>query len=596
MSPNPLRRLSAIGRQAARLAALLAAAFLAACSDVAGPAPAPPVRFLERSVDLDTLLTGTATVQNTGNVPSGNIRIELTPLKMVGSDALAGNILTGTVTPAFLEQLGPGESRTVTVALQAEPGTAAGEYSGWLRALGVHTDSIPVLARVLGFRTVTILQGDSTVRQGDVLVLQARITRDGVLLDERPSWRVVPDGAGLVESTGAFVGYATDSASVVATARDGAADTVRLLVTPRGAEGSMLLANLGNGPVPDRFTSDLWVFSSPGDSRLQVAYTGTWEVRSAPGNRVYAWDVTNPATPILTDSVAIDARTVNDVKISADGTIAVATHEGSADGLNGITLLDLADPAHPQRITRYTTGLRNGVHNTWLETIGGRRYVFACHDFDPSGLKIIDVTDPASPRTVATFGVGFSIVHDVYVRDGLAFVSHWNAGLVILDVGAGLVGGSPENPRQVSRLVPPEGHVHNAWYWPERGLVFVGHEIFAGPVGVSSEGLISVIDVSNLQTPRRVATFRLSGAGPHNFWVDESAGILYSAYYNAGLLAIDVSGRLLGDLLPQGRLIAQLKPGGPGNTYVWAPQLVGPNLVFLSDMLTGLWSVSVLPK
>ena len=33
--------------------------------------------------------------------------------------------------------------------------------------------------------------------------------------------------------------------------------------------------------------------------------------------------------------------------------------------------------------------------------------------------------------------------HDVYVRDGLAFLSHWDAGLIILDVGNGMAGGSP---------------------------------------------------------------------------------------------------------------------------------------------------------
>lgn len=579
--------------RAAQLAAFAAAAsVIAACGDVSGPPEPPPVRFIERSVDLDTLLTATVTLRNTGNTTSGNIRIELTPLKILASPALAANVLTGTVTPSFIEQLAPGESRSVVLALQATPGTAAGEYTGSLRAIGTNRDSIPVLARILGFRTVTILQSDTTIRQGDVLALGARITREGMLLNETPSWRVVPTGRGLVDSTGAFVAYATDSLSVVGTARDGAADTVRFLATPRGVEGTVLLSNLGNGAVRDRYTSDLWVFRSPVDGR-SYALTGTWEVRVARGNRVFVWDVTDPATPILTDSVALDARTVNDVKISGDGMIAVATHEGSADGANGITVLDLTDPGHPRPITRYTSGLRNGVHNTWIETIRGRRYVFACHDFDGFGLHIIDITDPTSPRTVATFGVAFSIVHDVYVRDGLAFVSHWDAGLVILDVGAGLAGGSPEAPRQVSRLVLPEGHVHNAWYWPERGLVFVGHEIGSGPIGVFSDGLISVIDVSDLRAPVRVATFRLPGAGPHNFWVDESAAILYSAYYNAGLLAIDVSGRLLGELNQEGRLVAALRPGGPGNTFVWAPQLVEPGLLFLSDMLTGLWSVSV---
>ncbi|MGH7544970.1 MAG: LVIVD repeat-containing protein, partial [Gemmatimonadota bacterium] len=217
--------------------------------------------------------------------------------------------------------------------------------------------------------------------------------------------------------------------------------------------------------------------------------------------------------------------------------------------------------------------------------------VFACHD--AGELRIVNVTNPSNPFEVARYSGGLSILHDVYVRDNLAFVSHWDVGLVILDVGNAIAGGSPGSPVEVSRLDLAEGRVHNAWYWPARGLVFVGHE---GPGSVFnrlSSGLISVIDVSDLHDPQRVATFRLPDAGPHNFWVVEDAGVLYSAYYNAGLLAIDVNGPLLGELDRQGRLIDRVQPGGDGNTFVWAPQVVEPGLVFLSDMISGLWAVEV---
>ena len=35
-----------------------------------------------------------------------------------------------------------------------------------------------------------------------------------------------------------------------------------------------------------------------------------------------------------------------------------------------------------------------------------------------------------------------------------------------------------------------------------------------------------------------------SHAGTHNFWVDEPSGILYAAYYNGGVRALDVRGDL----------------------------------------------------
>jgi hypothetical protein len=99
------------------------------------------------------------------------------------------------------------------------------------------------------------------------------------------------------------------------------------------------------------------------------------------------------------------------------------------------------------------------------------------------------------------------------------------------------------------------------------------------------------VDVADLTQPREVAVFHLDGAGTHNFWMDESRQILYAAYYNAGVVALDVSGTLSGDL--SSRLIAQVQPGGPGNTYTWGVQLAGGSL-YASDMLSGLWQMTTL--
>jgi len=62
------------------------------------------------------------------------------------------------------------------------------------------------------------------------------------------------------------------------------------------------------------------------------------------------------------------------------------------------------------------------------------------------------------------------------------------------------------------------------------------------------------------------------------------------AYYNGGVVALDVSGQLIGDL--SNRLIAEITPGGPGNTYTWGVQLSGGSL-YAIDMLSGLWQLKV---
>ena len=342
---------------------------------------------------------------------------------------------------------------------------------------------------------------------------------------------------------------------------------------------------LGLPAQPDppfvRFTSDVWVF---GDH----AYLGTTSCRVECGNRLYAWDISVPAAPMLTDSVVLDATTVNDVKVSPDGTLAVATRE--AVGSGGITIIDLADPAHPVPITDFSAPGAEaiGVHNVWLED----DYVYLVLDgssVGDGGLRVVDVSDPARPSEVASFYGGSSFLHDVYVRDGLAFLSHWDAGLIILDVGNGVADGSPESPVEVGRVTTLGGQTHNAWYWPSGGYVFVGEEDFGAP------GVMHVVDVSDLADPVEVATFAVPGSPPHNFWLDEAAEVLYMAWYTNGLRAVDVSGELLGELERQGREIV-IPDGlydGPGScfgegTCTWAPQ-VHNGLIFLSDLNSGLW-------
>ena len=190
---------------------------------------------------------------------------------------------------------------------------------------------------------------------------------------------------------------------------------------------------------------------------------------------------------------------------------------------------------------------------------------------------------------MSKFYAGSSSLHDVYVRDGLAFLSHWDAGLVILDVGNGVAGGSPSSPTEVGRVVTSGGQTHNAWYWPQAGYVFVGEEDFGTP------GVVHVVDASDLSAPVEVADFSVAGVTPHNFWLDEARGILYVAWYETGVHALDVSGRLLGELDRQGREYAAFQYDGAGGgcasgsgTCNWAPQLHN-GLIYLSDMNSGLW-------
>jgi hypothetical protein len=367
-------------------------------------------------------------------------------------------------------------------------------------------------------------------------------------------------------------------------------------ITATEPGGSSGLGVLGGGNnVPERYSSDLWVHGN-------YAYTGTWGFRDVEGNTLKVWSLGAAGSPTLVGSVTVPGiGTVSDLQVTDDGQLLVLSGERGTNG--GIFLYSLSNPAAPSFLGSALVG-DAGVHTVTLSTINGRLYAFAARNpgSDDPALLIYDVTVPAAPTLVATklFPERDYGIHDTFVRDGIALAFVWNdPGLVIYDVGNGIRGGSPAAPVEISRLVTSANgiccgpSIHNGWWFhnpvtSERRYLFIGQE-GAATIGSQASGDIHVVDVSDLSQPREVAFFHLAGAGTHNFWMDEQRQILYAAYYNGGVVALDVSGTLSGNL--SGRLLGQVKPGGAGNTFTWGVQLAN-GFLYATDMLSGLWQLS----
>jgi hypothetical protein len=364
------------------------------------------------------------------------------------------------------------------------------------------------------------------------------------------------------------------------------------------AVGKVVLSVVGGGNnVRERYSSDLWVHGS-------YAYTGTWGFRNQPGNVLKVWSLDASGAPSPAGSVTVPSiGTVSDVQVSDDGLLLVLSGEQGDDG--GIYTYSLSDPAHPSALGFASVGER-GVHTVTLATIDGQTYAFAAMNPGFSGnatedkpaLMIYDVTQPTAPALLHRIPVEphYSI-HDTYVRDGLVFVFAWDEGVIIYDIGNGIRGGSLSSPVEVSRLITSARDagtpaVHNGWWFHnpvtgEQRYLFIGQE---GPsvLGSEASGDIHVVEVSDLRHPREVAFFHMNGAGTHNFWMDEARQVLYAAYYNGGVIALDVSGTLSGDL--SSRLLSQIRPGGASNTFTWGVQLANGSL-YAIDMLSGLWQL-----
>lgn len=409
--------------------------------------------------------------------------------------------------------------------------------------------------------------------------------------------------AGVTVTWSAAAGNGTVSAGATVTAADGSASVTWTLGDDTGAmeltaaaagvatvtftaTATATFEILGGGNnVGERFTSDLWIADGYG-------YSGTWGFRSAQGNAVKVWQLSPSGAPVLRDSIITpNTGTISDIEVSADGKWLVFTAEGGSGA--GIHVYELTAPGQPV-FRASATGVN--LHTGALATIGGKLYAFTAKDPANCALRIYDLSAAAGGTITLASATPIPdnyCIHDTFVRDGYAFVFAWNTGLYIFDVGNGSRGGSPTAPFQISQTAGFGGESHNGWwYWSpggERKYLFIGEE-GPGSIGTSSSGNIHVVDVSDFSSPVEVASYSMSGAGTHNFWVDEQREILYAAYYNGGVVALDISGTLSGDLA--GREIARVRPGGAGNTYVWGVMLYGGSL-YASDMLSGLWQLGV---
>jgi hypothetical protein len=373
-----------------------------------------------------------------------------------------------------------------------------------------------------------------------------------------------------------------------------------LQVTP---PATLAVLGRGNVPRPDpRITAELTV-------RGTTAYTTTWG-NSGTGSALYIWDVAGNV-PLLVDSVTVDnATTLGDVAVSDDGSLLIVATERTP---GSIAIYGLTDPRRPVLLTRYATANTfAGVHTAEIGRVNGVLYGVLCIDpgSTPARLVIVDLSTPTAPREVFTQVMGRPFVHDTFLRDGLLYLALWNDGVAIWDVGGGGRGGTITSPVELGRVVTANGEVHNIWWLkdPQTGstnYAFIGEE---GPSsGNHASGDVHVVDVSNMSAPREVAYYAVSGAGTHNFSVDEPNGILYAAYYNGGVRAIDVRGDLAGctdaqrsrpsgsstalcDLTRMGREVAVglVDPANP--VYIWGVQYT-EGAVYASDMLTGLWKL-----
>ncbi|MCC6317810.1 MAG: Ig-like domain-containing protein [Gemmatimonadaceae bacterium] len=496
------------------------------------------------------------------------------------------------------------------LALRPGPVTISAEAEGVTARKAYTVTANPVASLELGI-------AERTVNTGDVVHLAATAKRANgqAVADAKIAWsyRYVPDdttaapgGQGIIDHVlGKPVFAANAPGQYTLIAQSGNVFAQRVIdVKPRDVRRRITVS--GRGTVHTTHTSDLWPWT--GKDGRDYVLVGTW------GGDGYAlvFDITNMDAIVKTDSIKVDARTINDVTVSPDGRYGVLTREGASNRVNGVVILDLANPAHPKVASTFDQSLTGGVHNAfatndYLYAIsGGQKYV------------IIDVKDIYNPKYTGEYQHPGAYIHDLWVNNGIAYSAQGGAGAVIVDVGNGKWGGTPQKPKLINVFPINSGHEIYPYFQKSTGktYLFLGDEEMSrqgrvwegtnyinnmtekGGIAQTSGGYVHIVDATDPMNMQKVGRYHLEDYGSHDIIVEDD--VLYQAYYDGGVRVVDVSGELLGNLAEQRREIAVFKPFDPKGYTANAPFVMNAmpwkGRVLFTDFNSGLWAAKLEPK
>lgn len=448
---------------------------------------------------------------------------------------------------------------------------------------------------------------------GDVIHLRATARgADGAPIPEAHiTWSYVytpadtieaPGGPGIID-WGRFAANASGRFTLIAHSGSTLARKV-IQVEERDVRQRFTVTSRGN--INHVHTSDLWPWT--GVDGRDYALVGTW----GGDGWAYVFDITDLNNIYKTDSIQVDARTINDVTVSPDGRYGALSREGASNRVNGVVILDLSTPAHPTIASTFDQELTGGVHNMFatndhlFAVSGGQKYV------------IIDVRDIYNPKYVSEYRHPNARLHDLWVRDGIAYSAQGGAGTVVVDVGNGRWGGTIEKPVLINVVSINSGHEIYPYVQESTGrtYLFIGDEFMnregrvwegtdyrsemytPGGVPQTSGGYVHIVDFTDPMNPRKVARYHLEDFGSHDIIVEDD--ILYQAYYEGGVRIVDVSGELLGNLADQGREIAVFKPYDPKgftpNASFVMNVMPWKGHILFTDFNTGLWAAKLEPR
>jgi choice-of-anchor B domain-containing protein len=279
------------------------------------------------------------------------------------------------------------------------------------------------------------------------------------------------------------------------------------------------LSNLDN--MPGTEYNDIWGYTDASGNEFAIVGSS---------DAINIVDVTDCQNPVL-DTSYVDGSSViwRDFKTYQNFVYAVC--DGSACQNEGLQIIDMDTKTFTQSNAQF-----NKAHNIYIDEQHGRLYAVGVNG--GQDLVIYDLTTtPGNPVHLASidFGAGVpNYIHDIYVRDHIAYASHGFDGFAIYDVT------TATNPSMLGSYTSP-GYNHSSWNDSLSGISYVAFEV---PTGVP----INILEIGNNYSITKKGDFShplldvATKNRPHNPFIKGDS--LYISYYHDGTQVWNISDKL----------------------------------------------------
>jgi len=189
-----------------------------------------------------------------------------------------------------------------------------------------------------------------------------------------------------------------------------------------------------------------------------------------------------------------------------------------------VDVVDVTNPAQPTLAAQIT----EEAHTVFTETRNGTtRAYFGNYD---ASCPVWDVTDPAHPTRLGRYQTEGSLVHDLSVKDGIAYLNAWDAGFVVVDFN------DPTDPQLLGTWADtPTDTSHSNWTTTVGGrhVALHGEEEYGAHLDVVD------LDTSSGTFMESIGTYKTRDwVSIHNIMAFGSKA--YFSYYQDGIRVVDV--------------------------------------------------------